>query len=539
MVRFLKRGHSLNRPAEQGNEIGDASGRQAHSLVMEIAGGNDSAAQGNISQGGRPGRSLEGQQKIPKSRLSREGGCRDGPPSDMELMKEKFSKLLLGEDMSGGGKGVSSALALSNAITNLAASVFSEQRRLEPMPAERKARWRKEIDWLLSVTDHIVEFVPSQQTSKDGSNMEIMITKQRKDLLMNIPALGKLDAMLIGYLDNFKGQNEFWYVSKDADESEKSNAKRNEDKWWLPIVKVPSNGLSEVSRKWLQFQKESINQVLKAAMAINAQVLMEMEIPEAYIESLPKNGRASLGDSIYRSITDDGFDPEEFLESMDLSTEHKVLDLKNRIEASIIIWIRKMHNKDTKSSWGSAVSMEKREQFEERAETILHLLKLRFPGIPQSALDTSKIQYSKDVGQSILESYSRILESLAFTVMSQIEDVLYADSLTQDPSLKDSSRRQLLTDSDLGAVKKLNPEEEMEKLKEAPSSMTLSDFMGWHFDPESETEMKNSGSLEEDTFSSQDMKKMKKPPDVVTTKKFSYIEKLENLRCLRSPTARH
>lgn len=39
---------------------------------------------------------------------------------DMEQMKEKLGKLLLGEDMSGGGKGVSSALALSNAITNLA-----------------------------------------------------------------------------------------------------------------------------------------------------------------------------------------------------------------------------------------------------------------------------------------------------------------------------------------------------------------------------------------------------------------------------------
>ena len=38
----------------------------------------------------------------------------------MEQMKDKFAKLLLGEDMSGGGKGVSSALALSNAITNLA-----------------------------------------------------------------------------------------------------------------------------------------------------------------------------------------------------------------------------------------------------------------------------------------------------------------------------------------------------------------------------------------------------------------------------------
>lgn len=35
------------------------------------------------------------------------------------MMKERFAKLLLGEDMSGCGKGVSTALAISNAITNL------------------------------------------------------------------------------------------------------------------------------------------------------------------------------------------------------------------------------------------------------------------------------------------------------------------------------------------------------------------------------------------------------------------------------------
>lgn len=39
---------------------------------------------------------------------------------DVETMKEKFSKLLLGDDVTGGRKGVSTALALSNAITNLA-----------------------------------------------------------------------------------------------------------------------------------------------------------------------------------------------------------------------------------------------------------------------------------------------------------------------------------------------------------------------------------------------------------------------------------
>lgn len=89
------------------------------------------------------------------------------------------------------------------------------------------------------------------------------------------------------------------------------------------------------------------------------------------------------------------FDPEQFLSTMDLSTEHKVLDLKSRIEASIVIWMKKMNSKDAKTPWGSAVSMEKRELFEERAETILLLLKQRFPGIPQSALDISKIQYNR------------------------------------------------------------------------------------------------------------------------------------------------
>jgi hypothetical protein len=119
-------------------------------------------------------------------------------------------------------------------------------------------------------------------------------------------------------------------------------------------------------------------------MTMDEQMLMRMQ-----------KGKTSLGDAIYRSITEETFDPLEFLAGMDLSTEHKVLDLKNRIEASTVIWKRKMQTKDSKSSWSSIVSFEKREQFEERAETILHLLKLQFPGTPQSQLDISKIQYNR------------------------------------------------------------------------------------------------------------------------------------------------
>lgn len=146
-----------------------------------------------------------------------------------------------------------------------------------------------------------------------------MTTRQRTDLHMNIPALRKLDGMVIvrelnfklhtayilvfiyqviildlsilikqEVLENFKDQNEFSYMSKNATDSQKAKNKRNEDKWWVPTPKVPPNGLSDVTRKWLQFQKDSVNQVHKAAMAINAQILSEMEIPESYIESLPK-----------------------------------------------------------------------------------------------------------------------------------------------------------------------------------------------------------------------------------------------------------
>lgn len=43
---------------------------------------------------------------------------------DVETMKERFSKLLLGEDITGGRLGVTTALALSNAITNLAGRLY-------------------------------------------------------------------------------------------------------------------------------------------------------------------------------------------------------------------------------------------------------------------------------------------------------------------------------------------------------------------------------------------------------------------------------
>ncbi|XP_022745359.1 rop guanine nucleotide exchange factor 5-like isoform X2 [Durio zibethinus] len=89
----------------------------------------------------------------------------------------------------------------------------------------------------------------------------------------------------------------------------------------------------------------------------------------------------------------------------------------------------------TKSSWEMVkdlmVDGDQRELLAERAENLLLCLKQRFPGLTQTALDTSKIQCNKDVGKSILESYSRVLESLAYNIVARIDDLLYVDDLTK------------------------------------------------------------------------------------------------------------
>ncbi|KAH9616920.1 hypothetical protein KSS87_006479 [Heliosperma pusillum] len=374
--------------------------------------------------------------------------------SEMELMKERFAKLLLGEDMSGSGKGVCSALSISNAITNLCATIFGQLWRLEPLPVEKKSMWRREMEWLLCVGDHIVELIPTWQTFPDGKKLEIMTCRPRTDIFINLPALRKLDNMLIEILDSF-GMTEFWYVDQgivasdcDGSSSFRKTLHRQEEKWWLPVPRVPPGGLKETSRKQLDHKRECTNQILKAAMSINSMVLAEMDVPESYLESLPKNGRACLGDMMYRYITSDHYLPDSLLDCLDLSTEHVALEIANRVEAAIYVWRRRIHAKPvstnptrstTKSSWEMMkdlmVDGDKRELLAERAERLLLCLKQRFPGLTQTSLDTSKIQCNKDVGKSILESYSRVLESLSFNIVARIDDLLHVDDLTKQSSV--------------------------------------------------------------------------------------------------------
>lgn len=125
------------------------------------------------------------------------------------------------------------------------------------------------------------------------------------------------------------------------------------------------------------------------------------------LSNLFQNGRACLGDVIYRYITSDQFSAECLLDCLDLSSEHVALEIANRVEASIYVWRRRAHARippnpnrsTTKSSWEVVkdlmVDGDKRELLAEKAESLLLCLKQRFPGLTQTTLDTSKIQCNK------------------------------------------------------------------------------------------------------------------------------------------------
>lgn len=364
--------------------------------------------------------------------------------SDVDTMKEKFAKLLLGEDISGGCKGVTTSLALSNAITNLAASVFGELWKLEPLSEERKRKWRREMDWLLSPTNYMVELVPAKQNGANGRTLEIMTPKARADIHMNLPALQKLDSMLIDTLDSMVN-TDFWYAEGSSSRAEgRSGSGRQSKRWWLPSPKVPITGLSDTQRKKLLFQGKLVHQVFKAAKSINENVLLEMPVPTIISDALPKSGKASLGEELYRVLTSESSSIEEMLNSLKLKSEHNVLDTINRLEAAVFAWKEKVTEQvsgksPVRTSWSSFIKdpmfeLDKMELLLDRAGALLQHLKIKHPNLPQTFLDVTKIQYGKDVGHSILEAYSRVLGNLAFSILCRIGDILQEDVMSNPNS---------------------------------------------------------------------------------------------------------
>ncbi|KAM0039143.1 putative PRONE domain, Rop guanine nucleotide exchange factor [Helianthus debilis subsp. tardiflorus] len=299
---------------------------------------------------------------------------------------------------------------MDSGLTLCTASTFGQLWRLESLQYEKKQMWQREMDCLLCIGDHIIDLIPSLQTFPDGSKLEIMTRRPRSDIFINLPALRKLDNILLEILDSFIN-TEFWYVDQgivvpDADGlgSVRKPLQRHQEKWWLPEPHVPTGGLQQDTRKQLTHKRECANQILKAAMAINSVALAEMEVPESYFE----NGKDCLGDVIYHYITSEQFSAECLLDCLNISSELVALEVANCVETSIYIWRKRVHSRPnlldpnrsaSKAMWDMFKDLItdgcKRDLLADRAESLLHCLKHRFPGLTQTTLDITKIQHNQ------------------------------------------------------------------------------------------------------------------------------------------------
>ena len=232
-------------------------------------------------------------------------------------------------------------------------------------------------------------------------------------------------------LDSFE-KTDFWYIDQRKQSfSDSMKFQRSEDKWWLPEPCVPESGLSDRMHRELQQKRDQASQIHKMAMEINSGILSEMQVPLSYIETLPKvqrncliwvflwswllklsfppdkcisatqqSGKVGVGDAIYRYMSaGDQFSPDHLLNFLNLSSEHEALEIADRVEAAMYVWRRKASMTHVVSKWENVTELnadgDKNLILASRARSLLLCLKQRFPGLSQTTLDTSKIQYNK------------------------------------------------------------------------------------------------------------------------------------------------
>lgn len=107
-----------------------------------------------------------------------------------------------------------------------------------------------------------------------------------------------------------------------------------------------------------------------------------------------------VGDAIYRYMSSgDQFSPKHLLNFLNLSSEHEALEIADRVEAAMYVWRRKASTTHVVSKWENVTELnadgDKNLVLASRARSLLLCLKQRFPGLSQTTLDTSKIQYNK------------------------------------------------------------------------------------------------------------------------------------------------
>lgn len=117
-----------------------------------------------------------------------------------------------------------------------------------------------------------------------------------------------------------------------------------------------------------------------------------------------QSGKANLGQELHKVLTAESSSGEDMLKSLNLKSEHNALETINKLEAGIFSWKERITEQlsgksPVRTSWSFVKDplseVDKMELLLDRAETLLQLIKLGYPNLPQTFLDATKVQYGK------------------------------------------------------------------------------------------------------------------------------------------------
>lgn len=113
-----------------------------------------------------------------------------------------------------------------------------------------------------------------------------------------------------------------------------------------------------------------------------------------------------MSDRLYKALTTQSSSVEGMFNSLKLKSEHNVLDCINKLEAAVLAWKERISCHMSSSSnnksplWSPFLKhpmteLDKTETLLERAESLIQYLKYKYPNLPQTFLNVTKVKYGK------------------------------------------------------------------------------------------------------------------------------------------------
>ncbi|GJQ10618.1 hypothetical protein GpartN1_g2409.t1 [Galdieria partita] len=341
----------------------------------------------------------------------------DQMKQEIEMWKARYAEMTLAVDSSGNPE-KSRALILSKRIENLHAGTFGEFKKLEPLDSKALEMWNRELHVLYDTLDNIVIQQPAQKVLEDGTTIEIMVKAKRPDIASYLPRLQELDKLLqdlFSSLDCLRGIVTYESCSKSSQKAEQ---------WWVYEPVLPRSGLSpEIVWFLTELERKSRNIWLECRQ-VNEAVIAKMNVPEAFVTSLPKKAKEVLGDDLEVNMSNPYFNVEKFLKEKKIWNESNAYQTVSKLEKAVCIWKTKM-DEGMKAKWTLRRDrIQKYSVLLRRADAAIRVLKTRFPYMLQTELEQSKIFHNTEIGKAGLEVYSRVLESRAGILADRVSYLL-------------------------------------------------------------------------------------------------------------------